>query len=116
MHEFDERPMITASPVPCGLSSLLGLSLSIQITVVRPERRFIPSDFSADRASMTTKASCNFRLIKAVLREREDDATLTCAKMTVGHRKACFVDGLDNLNLTRCLAVTHFFSCVAFAI
>ena len=108
--------MISPFAVPCGVSSRFGLALRIQIVVMRPARRQISPNFSADRTPMPPKTSRDLGLIKSVLREQQNIAALTCAKMPMGHRRAYFVDGLDNLNLTKSLAMSHLFRRVAFAI
>ena len=107
--------MIAASTMSRGVTSGKRSALGVQLVVIRPVRRRITSKFSADRASVTTKPTGDRCLIQAVLRQSADGEALSRAKMGMRHRRACFVDGLDNLNLTKCLAVSHLFSSVAFA-
>nr|WP_233543938.1 hypothetical protein [Salinisphaera sp. Q1T1-3] len=99
--------MIPSSSVPSGTPPSLGGMLRVKIVIVPVVRRLISLELSTDGAPMTPEMPGNFGLVQAELRHQENIASLTRAKMRMGHRGACFVDGLDNLNLTQCLVMSH---------
>ena len=80
-YEINQRAMIEPSAMPRFLPALVSLRLGIVVRVVRPVRRLIPFELSADCAAMSPKTSRDFRLVQTVLRQEKNLAALTCAKM-----------------------------------